>query len=63
MSHTTDATHREWRVKTECVLIEKRAGAKSKGDILECSQLTGGREALIQSMKEMGSEVLTHNQK
>lgn len=30
VSHTTDAGHREWRVKTECVLIEKRAGAKAK---------------------------------
>lgn len=30
VSHTTDARHREWRVKTECVLIEKRAGAKAK---------------------------------
>lgn len=65
VSHTTDVKdgrkrQREGRINTECVLIEKHAGAKkSKGDILEYSQLT--RQQRGADPKESGSELLMQN--
>lgn len=62
MSHTTDAGHREVESQNRvCVNPEACWCEKAKGDILECSQLTGSREALIQPIKEFSSELPMHN--